>query len=122
MGFAGYLQLRALTGFGQKSRDAYEKAGKIACESIGSVRTLMTLTQEKAIFDEFVKHCETPHKLTVTGGIYSAATFALSQGIPFVAWGSAFFYGSRLIVWGLYGPREIIQSIFSIIFTSMAAG
>jgi ABC-type multidrug transport system fused ATPase/permease subunit len=102
--------------------EAYEMAGQTACEAIGSVRTVLTLTQEKTFTDQFEKHCELPHKLTVTGGRWSAITFAFAQAVPFISWGVAFYYGSRLIVWQLYGSKEIIQSIFAIIFTSMAAG
>lgn len=122
IGAAGYFQIRSLSGFGAKSRAAYENAGKTAVESIASIRTVITLTQEKTMSKLFEHHCQLPHSLTITGARVSALGFAFSQAAPFLAWSVAFFYGSRLVIWGIYDSQAIIQSMFAIIFTSMAAG
>lgn len=122
MGAAGYFQMTLLVGFGKKSRKAYEQAGQVACESIAAIRTVLTLTQESRIIEAFKNHCDSPHSFTVKGAIYSSLGFALSQGVPLFAWAVSFFYGSRLIVWGLYGSQAIVQSMFAVIFSSMTAG
>ncbi|KAI8928865.1 P-loop containing nucleoside triphosphate hydrolase protein [Entophlyctis helioformis] len=122
IGFAGYFQMQALVGYGQKSRAAYEGAGQTANEAIGSIRTVLTLTQEKTFYKRFLEQIKTPHDMSVRGSLISSFGFALSQAVLFWAWAVAFFYGSRLIVWGLYDSQAILKVMFAIIFTAMAAG
>ncbi|KAL2917729.1 hypothetical protein HK105_202602 [Polyrhizophydium stewartii] len=122
IGFAGYFQLQALVGFGKKTREAYEGAGQTATEAIGAVRTLLMLTQEMTFYRRFLDQIRTPHRLAVRGSIISSVGFAFSQAVMFWAWSVAFFYGSRLIVWGLYDSQAIMRVMFSIIFTAMAMG
>lgn len=122
MGAAGYLQLRSLAGFGAKTRKAYEEAGKTACEAIVSIRTVLTLTQERTMSKTFYKYCDEPHALTIRGARLSAAAFAFSQAVPFLSWGVSYYYGSRLVIAGTYSSKDIIQAMFAVIFTSMAAG
>lgn len=122
IGFGGYIQFQSLKGFGGKSRDAYNKVGKIASETILNIRTVATLTKEQHFIDIYKKNIEYPHKMTLKASFISAIGFGFSQGIMFFAYAIAYYYGSRLILWGLYGPGDVIKVIFAIIFTAMAAG
>ncbi|KAH6559790.1 hypothetical protein BASA61_000416 [Batrachochytrium salamandrivorans] len=122
IGFAGYFQMQALVGYGQKSREAYESAGQTATEAISSVRTVLLLTQEPTFYNRFLEQIKTPHRMAVRGSVIAAFGYALSQAILYWAWCVSFYYGSRLIMWGLYDPQAILKVIFAIIFTSMSAG
>jgi ATP-binding cassette subfamily B (MDR/TAP) protein 1 len=49
---AGYMQFQNMTGIGSKTKKAYELISQQASEAISSIRTIMTITQEK----HFVQH------------------------------------------------------------------
>ena len=59
IGLAGYFQWRSMSGFGQKTRAAYDEASKIACEAIGFIRTVIILSKEEMFFEgNYVFYCE----------------------------------------------------------------
>ncbi|KAI8823977.1 P-loop containing nucleoside triphosphate hydrolase protein [Fimicolochytrium jonesii] len=118
----GYLQLRSLTGFGQKSRKAYISANQTANEAIECVRTVQTLTQEQAFVDKYAKLVEVPHKMVINGAFVSAVGFASAESTVFLTYALAFFYGARLILWGTYSASTVLRAMFAIIFSAMAAG
>lgn len=122
IGLAGYFQLRALSGYGQASRSAYEDAGQIACEAIENVRTVATLTQEKYFTAKYESATQHPHEIAVKGSLISSLGFGFSQGVIFWSWAVAFYYGARLITWDIQTPGDVLKVMFSIIFTAMAAG
>ncbi|EGF83631.1 hypothetical protein BATDEDRAFT_15754 [Batrachochytrium dendrobatidis JAM81] len=122
IGLSGYLQIQALVGYGKKSRKAYEDAGQTATEAIGSIRTVVMLTQEKTFYDRFLEQIKVPHRMSVQGAFVAAFGFAFSQAIMLWAWSLSFYYGSRLIVWGMYDSQTVFRVIFATIFTAMSAG
>jgi ATP-binding cassette subfamily B (MDR/TAP) protein 1 len=122
MGVAGFIQFKTLQGFGSKTRLAYEKSSQIATQAFASIRTVVPLTQEKVIAEEFKEECIIPHQLTMKGAYISALSYAFSQLIPSLAWSVSLYYGSRLVVWKLYNSQQVLQSMFAIIFTSMILG
>ena len=123
IGFAGLLQFQALVGFGGKTKKAYEMVSQTANETIGSIRTIITITQEKHFINSFNKAILGPHQITMTGAPISSATFAFSQCILHFTWAAALFYGSQLLKWDLgYTSDNILRAMFSIIFTAMALG
>ena len=122
IGFAGYLQIQAMTGFGQKSQEAYASAGKTVNEAIGSIRTVILLTKEDHFYNRYLQEILAPHDTTIKGAFVTSVGFATSQAIPLFAYAVSFFYGSRLIIWGLYSSVDILKCIFAIIFSAMVIG
>ncbi|KAI8898553.1 P-loop containing nucleoside triphosphate hydrolase protein [Globomyces pollinis-pini] len=122
IGFAGFLQLQSLTGFGGKSRKAYAAVGQLSTEVIQSIRTIVTLTKERHFFQSFSEKLIIPHEITIKGAIISSFAFGFSQSILHFAWAASFYYGSRLVSWGLYDTGAVFRAIFAIIFTAMASG
>jgi ABC-type bacteriocin/lantibiotic exporter with double-glycine peptidase domain len=43
---AGFLQMKALAGFGAKTRKAYEDSGQIVQQSVSNMRTIASLTRK----------------------------------------------------------------------------
>jgi ABC-type multidrug transport system fused ATPase/permease subunit len=117
IGISGYFQLRSLTGYGQAAKSAYEEAATVACEAIENIRTVATLTQEDYFIQRYELATNKPHKTALKGAWVSSFGYGFSQGILFWSWAVAFFYGSKLIVWGLYIPGDILNAMFAIIFT-----
>ncbi|KAJ3317345.1 ATP-binding cassette, sub-B (MDR TAP), member 4 [Boothiomyces sp. JEL0866] len=122
IGLGGALQMKALVGFGSKSKAAYESASQKASEAIQNIRTIATLNKENFFYDQYLDRIVTPHQITIKGAFFTSGAFAFSQSILHFAWAASFYYGSRLVVWGLYSTEDTFRAIFGIIFTAMLSG
>ena len=94
----GFLQLKALQGFGGKAKKAYEEAGQVASEAIQNIRTVAMLTKEDFFYDKYCQNLITPHKVTIKGAFVSSVGFGFSQGILFFAYASTSFLFYRLVL------------------------
>jgi ABC-type bacteriocin/lantibiotic exporter with double-glycine peptidase domain len=92
MGFAGYLQLRSLQGYGQASKKDYENAGQICCEAVENIRTVATLTLEDRLLSMYDKRTILPHKTAMKGAFVSSFGYGLSMGMPFFIWAGEIFW------------------------------
>ncbi|KAJ3256598.1 ATP-binding cassette, sub-B (MDR TAP), member 4 [Boothiomyces macroporosus] len=99
---AGYMQLQALVGFGSKTKAAYEAASQKASEAIQTIRTVAVLNKEEVFYKRYLDSIVLPHQITIKGAFLTSGGFAFSQSILHFAWAVSFYYGSRLVVWGLY--------------------
>ncbi|KAJ3106311.1 Multidrug resistance protein 1 [Phlyctochytrium planicorne] len=122
IGIAGAMQIRTMTGFGSKTKEAYSEASEIANEAIDQIRTVATLGKEKRFWDRYVKDIAAPHSFALRGAFVSALGFALSQGFIFFAYAIAFFTGSQFVIIGRMKPKDVFTVMFSVIFTAMSAG
>lgn len=116
IGFAGYLQLRALVGFGEKTRIAYEDSNKRANETILNIRTVATLTQERSFYGQYAQSMFAPHRIAVKGAVVSSVGFAVSQAVLHFAWAASLFYGSYLLKIEIHQPTDILNSMCNISF------
>ncbi|KAI8614124.1 P-loop containing nucleoside triphosphate hydrolase protein [Chytriomyces sp. MP71] len=119
---AGQLQMSILTGFGSKSKEAYDDASNIANEAIDQIRTVMTLTKERLFLDTYKANIKEPHSIAVRGGFIAAIGFGLGQAIIFLSYAVAFYAGSRFVQSGLMEAPNVLKVIFAIIFTAISLG
>ncbi|KAJ3085456.1 Multidrug resistance protein 1, partial [Quaeritorhiza haematococci] len=119
---AGAMQFKALQGYGDKTKVFYLEASQIACEAIGSIRTVATLAREMYFYETFGKRIEGAHRVVIRGASVSSIGYGLSQSVIFFAYAVAFYYGSRLLLWEKYTSKDVITVIFAIIFMAVAAG
>ena len=62
---AGYFQFRNMTGAGTQTKKAYESISQQASEAISSIRTIMTITQEKHFVDHFKSTISIPYSAAI---------------------------------------------------------
>ncbi|KND00616.1 uncharacterized protein SPPG_03744 [Spizellomyces punctatus DAOM BR117] len=122
VGIGGYLQLKTLTGFGEKSREAYKDANQTASEAIESIRTVQTLTKEEKFASTYAEQIKVPHRMVVKGAFVSSVGFASAESVIFLTYALAFWYGSELMLKNTYDAKQVMTTMFSIIFAAMAAG
>ncbi|KAJ3296002.1 ATP-binding cassette, sub-B (MDR TAP), member 4, partial [Blyttiomyces sp. JEL0837] len=122
IGLAGAMQVRAMTGFGSKTKEAYEDASIVANEVIDQIRTVMTLTKEKLFLDAYKANIVEPHRLAVKGAFVAAFGYGVSQGIMFFAYALSFYAGSRLVLSNVMESPDVLTVMFAVIFTAMSAG
>ncbi|CAJ0838550.1 14828_t:CDS:10 [Entrophospora sp. SA101] len=119
---AGYLEFKALAGFGTKTSKAYESTGQIVQQSVSNMRTIASLSREETFKNRFIDALREPHKIAIKGSTLVGFGFGASQGFVYFIWSLAFWYGSRLIISGEYTTETMFRVLFVVIFSAVAVG
>ncbi|KAK9670828.1 hypothetical protein K7432_017400, partial [Basidiobolus ranarum] len=119
---ASVLQMKSLTGFNEKTKIAYERAAQIASESVENMRTVASLAREDTFKTIFQERNLPAHQTAVRGAALSSLGTGFSNGVVYLVYALAFWYGSRLIISGEYDFSQMSQVLFSIIFSAVTIG
>ncbi|ORY44695.1 multidrug resistance protein 1 variant [Rhizoclosmatium globosum] len=122
MGAAGQLQMSMMTGFGSKTKEAYEDASNISNEAIDQIRTVMTLTKEKMFLDLYKENIREPHRIAIKGGLVAAIGFSFGQAVIFLTYALAFYAGSKFVINGVMEAPNVLKVMFAVIFTAISLG
>ncbi|KAI9095154.1 ABC multidrug transporter Mdr1 [Phlyctochytrium arcticum] len=110
----------------QATKIFYERSAQVACEAVGSMRTVAALSREKDVADAYHRDLEEPLRIGHRNAIGNTAIYAFSQTVTFLMNALGFWYGGSLIVSGEYGGEDGIKTFFTtfmaIVFASQAAG
>ncbi|KAJ3095022.1 ATP-binding cassette, sub-B (MDR TAP), member 4, partial [Phlyctochytrium bullatum] len=109
IGIAGAMQIKAMTGFGAKTKEAYNAASEIANEAIDTIRTVATLGKEKRFLDTYKREITAPYNFARRGAFVSAVGFAIAQGFIFFAYALAFYAGSQFVIKDLMTPQNVFK-------------
>ncbi|KAK7086307.1 tRNA N6-adenosine threonylcarbamoyltransferase [Halocaridina rubra] len=94
---AVYLQSKILMGQSVTESKALEKAGKVAIEAIGNIRTVASLHKEEHFASEYSLALLKPHQEALKKSHLRGGAFGFAQSMPFFAYGSMMFYGGYLV-------------------------
>ncbi|GES94504.1 ABC multidrug transporter Mdr1 [Rhizophagus clarus] len=119
---SGALRMKMLSGFQQKNKLAYEHSAQIACEGAGNIRTVAALTREEDLWDIYHKLLDEPMRQGFNNAFFASITFAFAQCVNFLTNALAFWYGSRLFVYGEYNLEKMFTVFMAIVFGSISAG
>ena len=119
MAVGGMMQMRVMMGFNQKARKSYEQSGAIASEAVDNVRTVLSVNQEDAFMKDYSLALEVPLKAAVRNAHISGAAFGFGELNVFLVWALAFYYGAKLVSWGLSTFNDMMRATSAIIFSSM---
>jgi ABC-type multidrug transport system fused ATPase/permease subunit len=116
------LHMKIFVGYGNKTKKAYLASSQKASEAISNIRTIRILGQEHHFVREYHRTLSLPHRKTVEGSFAIGFVYGLSQSSLYLGWCLALYYGSLLMKWRLYRGDQIMQALFCILLTAMAAG
>ncbi|RIA92860.1 P-glyco protein [Glomus cerebriforme] len=122
IGIANYAKLRSLTGYGSKTRKAYEGTGQIVHQSVSNIRTIASLSLEDTFYKIYDKSISEPHKIAIRGTIIASAGFGISQAMMFFFYALAFWYGSQLVKNQEYSVVKMFNVLFAIAFSASSLG
>ena len=66
-------------------------------ESVGSIRTVASLTKEMAVYKQVETKLWTPYKKHLRSSFVSCLVFGLTTGLHYISFAVAFWYGARLL-------------------------
>ncbi|KAJ1903226.1 hypothetical protein IWQ60_012609, partial [Tieghemiomyces parasiticus] len=116
---AQVLQLNALSGFDGKTKKAYDDAAQSAAETVANLRTVASICRERMFIAMFQRTNDQPHREAIRGFVIDGLGTAFSQIQMFVLMIVAFYYGSRLVLWGTYTVEEMFQVFYAITFAAL---
>lgn len=119
---AGYLRIKMLTIFEDRTRAAYATSANFACEATSIIRTVASLGREEDISRIYRESLVGPQKDTVKSTLRTTTFFAASQSINFLINGLVFWYGSTRIVAGQITLYDFFVCFIAITFGGQSAG
>ncbi|RGB26342.1 multidrug resistance protein 1a, partial [Rhizophagus diaphanus] len=122
VGIANYFKIRSLSGYGSKTRKAYEGTGQIVHQSVSNIRTIQSLSLENTFFEVYDKLISEPHKLAIKGTLVSSVGFGLSQAMMYFFYSLTFWYGSQLVKSQEYSVIRMFNVLFAIAFSATSLG
>ncbi|KAF8945465.1 Multidrug resistance protein 1 [Haplosporangium gracile] len=122
IGLGQYLELASLTGFGSKTRKAYEKSGQVAGEAIANIRTVVSLAKEDVFEARYFEVTREPHKYALHKALFASFGFAMSQAVAYWSYSIGFYGGYRLVEAGIINWDKMFDCMFAIVFLAMSLG
>ncbi|XP_076808833.1 ATP-dependent translocase ABCB1-like [Clavelina lepadiformis] len=119
---AGILQGQLLVGQASTETKAYEKAGQVAVEGTLNIRTIASLTLEKAFHQRYVNALEIPYKKSLRKAYAFGITYGFSQCVAFFAYAACFRFGAWLVEQELIAFQNIFKVLLAVVFGALAAG
>ncbi|KAG5950411.1 hypothetical protein E4U53_005112 [Claviceps sorghi] len=114
----GLIQLRTLSKFHEKHEGAFSKSVSVSVEAVDSIKTVASLALENEILAVYGRTLDGP-KREVTAISFSANLWlALQYLAGNLAFGLAFWWGSKQIFSGLYTETQFIIVVFSLLVSA----
>ncbi|RUS91668.1 hypothetical protein EGW08_000641 [Elysia chlorotica] len=119
----GYMLVtQLLSGADNEGMKILEEISKEAMESMDNIRTVSALTKEQTIYDIFSERLWTPFKKNMKSKLWLCLIAGFTQGLSYWAFGTCFFYGSKLMEKNDISFGDIFRVLGCIILCSMQMG
>ncbi|KAJ8445541.1 hypothetical protein Cgig2_012429 [Carnegiea gigantea] len=105
-----------------QSQNAYAKAAIVVEQTIGSIRTVASFTEEKRAIADYNKAIVGACKSGVHEGVAAGAGLGAIVCVMFGSYALAIWFGSRLILQGHYTGGDVITVIVAVLTGSMSLG
>nr|XP_025146740.1 ATP-binding cassette sub-family B member 5 isoform X4 [Bubalus bubalis] len=122
LALTGMIETAAMTGFANKDKQELLHAGKIATEAVENIRTIMSLTREKAFEQMYEETLQTQHRNTLKKAQIIGICYAFSHAFVYFAYAVGFRFGTYLIQAGRMTPEGMFIVFTAIAYGAMAIG
>ncbi|NXD36010.1 MDR1 protein, partial [Copsychus sechellarum] len=122
LGLSAALWAKVLSAFTDKEQAAYAKAGAVAEEVLGAIRTVIAFGGQEKEIKRYHKNLEDAKQI----GIRKAITANISMGAAFLliyaSYALAFWYGTTLILNDDYTIGKVLTVFFSVLIGAFSIG
>ena len=119
---SGYIRLHVVILKDEVNKQAHEDSAQMACEAVGAIRTVASLTRERDCCEVYEQSLQAPLRSAIRACVTSTFAYAMSQAMTFFAIALVFWYGSRLVADEVYNSNEFFVCLMSVVFSSIQAG
>jgi ATP-binding cassette subfamily B (MDR/TAP) protein 1 len=121
LALAGLAQFAFISG--GKDKAAFEFAGNIANEAVGSIRTVASLSAERHIIENFETKLGPVLANARKKAFGAGISFGFSQFVLFAVYGAAFYFGAWLVKENYIAqPLDMFKVFFAITMSMMGVG
>ncbi|XP_048193780.1 ATP-binding cassette sub-family B member 5 [Perognathus longimembris pacificus] len=118
----GMIETTAVTGFANKDKQELKRAGKIATEAVEHIRTIVSLTREKAFEQKYEETLQTQHRNSLKKAQIIGSCYAFSHAFVYFAYAAGFRFGVYLVQAGRMTPEGMFIVFTAIAYGAMAMG
>ncbi|XP_003788539.1 ATP-binding cassette sub-family B member 5 [Otolemur garnettii] len=122
LALTGMIETATMTGFASKDKQELQRAGKIATEAVENMRTIVSLTREKAFEQMYEETLQTQHRNTLKKAQIIGSCYAFSHAFIYFAYAAGFRFGAYLIQAGRMTPEGMFIVFTAIAYGAMAMG
>uniref|UniRef100_A0A8D0HHX3 ATP binding cassette subfamily B member 4 n=1 Tax=Sphenodon punctatus TaxID=8508 RepID=A0A8D0HHX3_SPHPU len=122
LGLSAAIWAKVLSAFTDMELAAYAKAGAVAEEVLGAIRTVIAFGGQKKEIQRYHKNLEDAKRI----GIKKAITANISMGIAFLliyaSYALAFWYGTTLVLQNESSIGKVLTVFFSVLIGAFSVG
>ncbi|XP_015742969.1 multidrug resistance protein 1 [Python bivittatus] len=122
LGISAAIWAKILSAFTNQELAAYAKAGSVAEEVLGAIRTVIAFGGQKKEIERYYKNLEDAKNI----GIRKAMTTSISLGVAFLliyaSYALAFWYGTTLIIDEGYSIGKVLTVFFAVLIGAFSIG
>ncbi|KAL9557174.1 hypothetical protein MBANPS3_001516 [Mucor bainieri] len=107
--------------FDDRTKSDATASSQVAGEAIREVRTVAALCKQAHFEQQYARATEHSHQLAIRKAYFSSIGFALHRGITIYTNALAFYFGTRLLLSGSIGFRQLFTSMTVLILTAESA-
>ncbi|XP_036182886.1 ATP-binding cassette sub-family B member 5 [Myotis myotis] len=122
LALTGMIETSAMVGFANKDKQDFKHAGKIATEAVENIRTIVSLTREKAFEQKYEETLQTQHRNTLKKAQIIGICYAFSHAFVYFAYAVGFRFGVYLIQAGRMTPEGMFIVFTAVAYGAMAIG
>ncbi|XP_059251683.1 ATP-binding cassette sub-family B member 5 [Mustela nigripes] len=122
LALTGMIETTAMTGFAKKDKQELKHAGKIATEAVENIRTIVSLTREKAFEQAYEETLQIQHRNTLKKAQIFGICYAFSHAFVYFTYAVGFRFGGYLIQAGRVTPEGMFVIFTAIAYGAMAIG
>uniref|UniRef100_A0A4W3JLM3 ATP-binding cassette, sub-family B (MDR/TAP), member 4 n=1 Tax=Callorhinchus milii TaxID=7868 RepID=A0A4W3JLM3_CALMI len=122
MGLAAATFSKILSSFTNQEQTAYAKAGAVAEEVLGSIRTVVAFGGQKKEIERYHKNLIDAKNIGIKKAISTNLGVGFSFLVIYASYALAFWYGSTLILEDDYSIGIVLTVFFSVIIGAFSVG
>ncbi|KXN66797.1 hypothetical protein CONCODRAFT_11285 [Conidiobolus coronatus NRRL 28638] len=112
---AGYVNIAIIHKNNAQNQSSYAKSAELACEATNALRTVASLTKEKAVTDEYARKLLIPLRAGYKNAYLSTIAFSAAQSTNFLIYALAFWYGTKLVSINEYNMKQVFTIFMAIV-------
>jgi len=93
-----YVNVHVASKYAQRVNVAYEESGRIACEALENVRTVVSIGREKTFLEQFGEQLRRPMRMGLRTNLFQALSSAVEALFQYWLTALAFWYGTKLMM------------------------
>ncbi|KAJ4967037.1 hypothetical protein NE237_018886 [Protea cynaroides] len=119
---SGALMSFVVAKMASRGQTAYSQAAIVVEQTIGSIRTVASFTNEKEAIIKYSKSLMSAYKSTIQEGLASGFGLGASMFVVFCSYSMAVWYGARMIIDRGYTGGAVINIIVALLMGSFSLG